>query len=89
MHSWSLAILAFVPWQYGALSKIYGASPSPSDAAQATGLIMIGDPKQAIYSFRGADLNTYLTARHQAQAIHTLSGKSSWLPRSNFKKFFL
>lgn len=62
------------PWQYGALSKIYGASPSPSDAAQATGLIMIGDPKQAIYSFRGADLNTYLTARHQAEAIHTLSG---------------
>ncbi len=62
------------PWQYGALSKIYGASPSPSNAAQDTGLIMIGDPKQAIYSFRGADLNTYLTARHQAQAIHTLSG---------------
>ena len=62
------------PWQYGALSKIYGESSSPSDEPQDTGLIMIGDPKQAIYSFRGADLNTYLTARHQAQAIHTLSG---------------
>ena len=35
---------------------------------------MIGDPKQAIYSFRGADLATYLSARQQAQAIHTLSG---------------
>ena len=57
------------PWQYGALSKIYGESESPD-----TALIMIGDPKQAIYSFRGADLNTYLTARKQAQAIHTLSG---------------
>ena len=57
------------PWQYGALSKIYGESESPE-----TGLIMIGDPKQAIYSFRGADLNTYLEARKQAQAIHTLSG---------------
>ena len=57
------------PWQYGALSKIYGESPSPD-----TGLIMIGDPKQAIYSFRGADLNTYLAARDQAQSIHTLSG---------------
>ena len=59
------------PWQYGALSKIYGTSDgSPQD----TGLIMIGDPKQAIYSFRGADLATYLSARAQAQAIHTLSG---------------
>jgi len=57
------------PWQYGALSKIYGESESPD-----TGLIMIGDPKQAIYSFRGADLATYMTARGQAQAIHTLSG---------------
>ncbi len=57
------------PWQYGSLSKIYGES-SGSD----TGLIMIGDPKQAIYSFRGADLETYLAARKQAQAVHTLSG---------------
>lgn len=59
------------PWQYGALTKIYGAS---EDVPHGTGLIMIGDPKQAIYSFRGADLATYLTARQQAQAIHTLSG---------------
>ncbi|MGB4359657.1 MAG: UvrD-helicase domain-containing protein, partial [Rhodoferax sp.] len=59
------------PWQYGALSKIYGASEGPP---HSTGLIMIGDPKQAIYSFRGADLATYLGAREQAQAIHTLSG---------------
>jgi exodeoxyribonuclease V beta subunit len=59
------------PWQYGALSKIYG---EPQGTPQDTGLIMIGDPKQAIYSFRGADLATYLSARAQAQAIHTLSG---------------
>ena len=29
-------------------------------------LILIGDPKQAIYGFRGADLGTYLKARSQA-----------------------
>lgn len=29
-------------------------------------LILIGDPKQAIYSFRGADVNTYLQARKEA-----------------------
>ncbi|MDD2917834.1 exodeoxyribonuclease V subunit beta [Rhodoferax sp.] len=62
------------PWQYGALSKIYGASGNATQASGGTGLIMIGDPKQAIYSFRGADLATYLSARQQAQAIHTLSG---------------
>ncbi|HEY8908536.1 MAG TPA: UvrD-helicase domain-containing protein, partial [Rhodoferax sp.] len=38
------------------------------------GLIMIGDPKQAIYSFRGADLATYLRARTQAQGIYNLPG---------------
>ena len=57
------------PWQYGALSRIYDR-PGPGPAA----LVMIGDPKQAIYSFRGADLATYLRARDQAEALHTLQG---------------
>lgn len=54
------------PWQYGALEVIY----APAESAT---LLMIGDPKQAIYSFRGADLPTYLRARDQAAGIHTLS----------------
>lgn len=29
-------------------------------------MAMIGDPKQAIYAFRGADVNTYLAARERA-----------------------
>ncbi len=33
-----------------------------------TGLLLIGDPKQAIYSFRGADIHTYLQARRRAVA---------------------
>ena len=33
----------------------------------ATGLLLIGDPKQAIYGFRGADIHTYLRARNSAQ----------------------
>ena len=33
----------------------------------ATGLLLIGDPKQAIYGFRGADIHTYLRARGSAQ----------------------
>ncbi|NBW68583.1 MAG: exodeoxyribonuclease V subunit beta, partial [Betaproteobacteria bacterium] len=62
------------PWQYQTLDKIYADGACTARNA----LIMIGDPKQAIYSFRGADLGTYLTARQDAitsnpQAIHTLS----------------
>ena len=29
-------------------------------------LVLVGDPKQAIYAFRGGDINTYLQARGQA-----------------------
>jgi exodeoxyribonuclease V beta subunit len=32
---------------------------------EARGLTIVGDPKQAIYSFRGADVNTYLAARDE------------------------
>lgn len=33
--------------------------------AAAKGLTIVGDPKQAIYGFRGADVNTYLAARDE------------------------
>lgn len=59
------------PWQFGSLIKIYSISRIND---KGYGLIMIGDPKQAIYSFRGADLATYLQARETAQGIYTLSG---------------
>ncbi|SOE59418.1 DNA helicase/exodeoxyribonuclease V, beta subunit [Burkholderia sp. D7] len=36
-------------------------------------LFLVGDPKQAIYSFRAADLHTYLKAREQASARYTLA----------------
>ena len=37
-----------------------------------TTLIMIGDPKQAIYAFRGADVYSYLDAVRQADQVRTL-----------------
>jgi len=48
------------PVQYRIFARLY-----PADAEQASGCFMIGDPKQAIYSFRGGDIFTYLKA-HQA-----------------------
>ena len=39
---------------------------------QDCALIMIGDPKQAIYSFRGADVFTYQQAKHNTEQQYTL-----------------
>ncbi len=36
-------------------------------------LVMVGDPKQAIYRFRGGDLATYLAAKATASACYELS----------------
>src|SRR6185369_280884 len=36
-------------------------------------LFLIGDPKQAIYAFRGADLHTYLAARKRATRVFQLA----------------
>jgi exodeoxyribonuclease V beta subunit len=35
-------------------------------------LVLIGDPKQAVYSFRGADVYAYLDAREHAGTVETL-----------------
>ena len=37
------------------------------------GLFMIGDPKQAIYGFRGADIFTYIKARREVTDHYTLA----------------
>ena len=44
------------PVQYHLFSRIYNREGGT--------LFMIGDPKQAIYAFRGADIFTYIRARH-------------------------
>ncbi|KYN87359.1 exodeoxyribonuclease V subunit beta [Vibrio cidicii] len=53
------------PLQYSIFSRIYLNHPE-------CGLFMIGDPKQAIYGFRGADIFTYIKARNQVSAHYTL-----------------
>ncbi|MFN4149033.1 MAG: UvrD-helicase domain-containing protein, partial [Rhodocyclaceae bacterium] len=45
-------------------TRIFGSEGHP--------LIFVGDPKQAIYAFRGADVFAYLAARERADAIHAL-----------------
>ncbi len=56
--------------QYGIFQKLYFRKNQP---VAGTSLIMIGDPKQAIYSFRGGDIFTYIKARRDAaENIYTL-----------------
>lgn len=52
------------PVQWQILSSLF---PGDDDRADGQGqtLVLVGDPKQAIYSFRGADINAYVAARGQ------------------------
>ncbi|CAM2989302.1 exodeoxyribonuclease V subunit beta [Moritella viscosa] len=52
--------------QYDIFNTIYGKQ-------DGAGLFMIGDPKQAIYSFRGADIFTYMQARENVDDHYTLA----------------
>ena len=61
------------PVQYDIFNKIYPAGSGE------TSLMMIGDPKQAIYAFRGADLYAYIRAREQVPA------RSRYTLQKNFR----
>nr|MDQ2695004.1 UvrD-helicase domain-containing protein [Pseudomonadota bacterium] len=52
------------PVQYDIFRRLYGDAGAP--------VFLVGDPKQAIYSFRGADIFAYLRARHDAGRRYTL-----------------
>jgi exodeoxyribonuclease V beta subunit len=53
------------PLQYRIFSRIFAGGDTP--------LLLIGDPKQAIYGFRGADVSAYLAARAEAgERVYTL-----------------
>ncbi|EPZ17440.1 hypothetical protein M622_01330 [Thauera terpenica 58Eu] len=54
------------PLQFGIFDRIYRAE------GRHGSLFLVGDPKQAIYSFRSADLFTYLSARDRTDARYTL-----------------
>jgi ATP-dependent helicase/nuclease subunit A len=52
-----------VQWE---IIKLVTSSPADSSRKPLPGrLVVVGDPKQAIYAFRGGDINTYLAARNE------------------------
>ena len=53
------------PRQWAIFERIFGSGDEPA-------LFLIGDPKQAIYRFRGGDVHTYLAAAERAQRAPAL-----------------
>ncbi|MBP9731718.1 MAG: UvrD-helicase domain-containing protein, partial [Moraxellaceae bacterium] len=60
------------PLQFRIFDRLYRQAGLP--------LYLVGDPKQAIYSFRGADIFTYLRAREHANGRFTLNTNRRSLP---------
>lgn len=58
--------------QYAIFDAIYGVAADDDSRA----LVLIGDPKQAIYAFRGADIHTYLAARRDTAGRHSTLGRN-------------
>ena len=64
------------PVQWSIVSQAFADGPGTNDDGDGRALVLIGDPKQAIYAFRGADVHAYLQASRQAHQRHTLG--TSW-----------
>ena len=58
------------PLQYRIFDAVYRVAANAPDSA----VVLIGDPKQAIYAFRGADIHTYLRARRDTAGRHHTLG---------------
>ncbi|MDZ5456040.1 exodeoxyribonuclease V subunit beta [Azohydromonas lata] len=58
------------PLQYRIFERLYRTADCGRDSA----LLLIGDPKQSIYAFRGADIHSYLGARRATAGRHYVLG---------------
>ena len=58
--------------QWDIFSKLFG------DQDAGTTLVVVGDPKQAIYRFRGADIHTYLGAIGEGSGTERRSLLTNW-----------
>lgn len=70
------------PLQFRIFATLFGpeSGGGGDGAAEAFPLYLVGDPKQAIYSFRGADIFTYLRARESAAGRYTLGTNRRSVP---------
>ena len=61
------------PLQYDIFRRAFATESDTQKAACTPAWFMVGDPKQAIYSFRGADIFAYLAAAETAEHRYTLT----------------
>ena len=66
------------PVQYRIFSRVFREAAEIPDPEVDRAFIMIGDPKQSIYRFRGADLAAYLEAERQTPAEHRHNMGTNW-----------
>lgn len=68
--------------QWGIFKQIFLESPLDEHGYPCNKLLVVGDPKQAIYGFRGADLDTYFSAKN---AIVARSAQAPYVLQHNFR----
>lgn len=78
-HSGALAEMVAETWRVALIDEFQDTDPLQYGIFQNTfvrhgnPLFLVGDPKQAIYSFRGADIHAYLKAAKDADHHYTLA----------------
>lgn len=78
-HAETLAALIAENWQVALIDEFQDTDPlqyeifNRSFIAHQKPLFLVGDPKQAIYRFRGADIHAYLKAAADADHHYTLN----------------
>lgn len=65
------------PAQWDIFNHLFG----PASGSREHFLLMVGDPKQSIYGFRGADVRTYVAASGRTREIYTLPDNFRSSPR--------
>ncbi len=69
------------PVQWGIFGEVFTAVPITAVAMadpRGTALVLVGDPKQAIYSFRGANVHTYVEAVAPSATSERRSLVTNW-----------
>ncbi|WP_348945174.1 exodeoxyribonuclease V subunit beta [Chitinibacter sp. FCG-7] len=62
------------PTQFTIINQLFGQTLTDAETGSShkPPFFMVGDPKQAIYAFRGADVYAYLNAREQADEQYSI-----------------